>query len=198
MSQKNLNKTQINKIEPQRMTTNSIEQSSHSSITASLDKLLKDNLPANARPEYRRRLEIVLRTNLGQSQTEICKALKCSEDTARYWMTLAQTGQAFDRLNNPIGRPKTIDDEYLKRLRELVNSSPEDYGYPFKRWTAQWLRRHLSKEFDIEVSDRHINRLLKKMGLSTRNVPQQELVNSKPWRKGIIIDDLQPPSSYHT
>jgi transposase len=70
--------------------------------------------------------------------------------------------------DQPIGRPKTINDQYLDRLKELVTHSPRDYGYPFQRWTAQWLKRHLAREMGMEVSDRHVNRLLKQMGLSTR------------------------------
>jgi Winged helix-turn helix len=70
----------------------------------------------------------------------------------------------------PIGRPKVITDEYITYLGNLVKQSPQEYGYPFKRWTAGWLRCHLAKELRIEVSDRHINRLLHQMGLSTRNV----------------------------
>jgi transposase len=195
MSQRNLKKSQISKIERSQMETKSIELSSHLSVPPSVEKLLKENLPADSRPEYRRRLEIVLRANLGQSQAEICEALKCSEDTARYWMALAQTGQAYDRLHHPIGRPKTVNEEYLNRLRELVSRNPKDYGYSFQRWTAQWLGKHLSKEFDIEVSDRHINRLLKQMGLSTRSKIEGKPANSKPWCKGITIEDLYPPSS---
>jgi Winged helix-turn helix len=75
---------------------------------------------------------------------------------------------------SPIGRPKIVDDQYLERLRALVSQSPRDLGYPFQRWTASWLRRHLEPETGIVVSDRHINRLLKQMGLSTR--PQESVL----------------------
>jgi hypothetical protein len=71
----------------------------------------------------------------------------------------------------PIGRPKIVDDQYLERLKELVSQSPRQLGYPFQRWTANWLRRHLEQETGTVVSDRHINRLLKQMGLSTRSQP---------------------------
>jgi hypothetical protein len=54
-------------------------------------------------------------------------------------------------------------------LKELVSRSPREYGYPFQRWTAQWLKKHLAKKLGIEVSDRHINRILKELGLSTRS-----------------------------
>ncbi|MCU0552388.1 MAG: helix-turn-helix domain-containing protein [Leptolyngbya sp. Prado105] len=97
--------------------------------------------------------------------------------------------KSFQRLepdswsNQPVGRPKTINDQYLDRLKELVSHSPKQFGYPFERWTAQWLRKHLLQETGVAISDRHINRLLKQMGLSTR-----ARLHRQPF--GITIDDL--------
>jgi Homeodomain-like domain len=72
-------------------------------------------------------------------------------------------------IETPIGRPKTVSDDYLNRLKELASQSPRHFGYPFERWTAQYLQRRLAQEFEVQVSDRHIHRLLKQMGLSTRH-----------------------------
>jgi diguanylate cyclase (GGDEF)-like protein/PAS domain S-box-containing protein len=81
--------------------------------------------------------------------------------------------QAIARNLPSLGRSKVTTDEYLERLRELANNSPEDCGYPRKRWTGQLLKQHLIHELGIEVSDRHINRLLQQMGLSIRQRRQQ-------------------------
>ena len=107
----------------------------------------------------------------GKSQTEICRTLGCSPATVRYWTHVARSGMAHQWQDCPIGRPKVVNDEYLQRLKELLKGSPRDYGYSFQRWTANWLSKHLAKELGIEVSDRHIKRLLKQMGLSTRAKP---------------------------
>jgi transposase len=104
----------------------------------------------------------------------------------------------------PVGRPKIISDQYLDRLKELVSRSPRDYGYPFQRWTAQWLKRHLAQETGVEISDRHINRLLKQMGLSTRSQSQSSGQSSRALDHsscGITIGDLTPaalPDSFWT
>ncbi|GAB4531658.1 MAG: hypothetical protein Tsb0014_15350 [Pleurocapsa sp.] len=156
-------------------------------------KLLEKKLETNLRPEYRRRIEIMLLADRGQSQTQICAALNCSHETARYWMYIAQTGQAHKWKELPIGRPKTVNEQYLNRLQDLVSRSPHEFGYAFRRWTAQWLSKHLAKELGIEVSDRHVNRLLKQMGLSTRDSKsstterQENLKNSN-----IVFRDLNP------
>ena len=133
-------------------------------------KLLEQSLATrNLRSEYVRRIKIMLLADEGYSRTEICQMLNCSQETARHWTFVAQTGQAHKWEELSIGRPKRINAEYLARLKELVvNHSPKDCGYSFNRWTANWLSKHLEKELGISISDRHINRLLKNMGLSTR------------------------------
>jgi len=138
-------------------------------LTSFQRKLLLKSLETDLRPEYRRRIEIMLRTDMGQSQAQICTELKCSQETARYWISMARSGNAHRWNDQPMGRPKAINEEYIQHLKELVSRSPREYGYPFQRWTAQWLKKHLAKKLGIEVSDRHINRILKNLGLSTRS-----------------------------
>jgi transposase len=120
------------------------------------------------RAEYRRRIEIMLLADQGQSQSQICDQLGCAQETARHWITMARAGLAHQWQSTPVGRPKRISNDYRDRLRDLANRSPREFGYPFRRWTGQWLGQHLAQEFGIVVSDRYINYMLKQMGLSTR------------------------------
>lgn len=161
-------------------------------IVKLLIQTMPEDLPANLEPIYHRRLEILVRTHLGQSQTEICSALNCSKDTARHWMTIANTEELSHWHEQPVGRPKRVDENYLQRLRELVTSSPKEHGYAFERWTALWLSKHLAKELGIEVSDRHVNRLLKQMGLSTRSSGKSQAEKSVVKGHSIVIDDIDP------
>ena len=138
-------------------------------LTSSQRQILQKNLERNLRPEFRRRIYIMLMADAGESQTKICKKLGCSQEAARYWISVVKTGEFYKWNDSPIGRPKIVNEQYIHRLKELVNNSPRDYGYPFERWTAQWLNKHLAKELGISFSNYHITRLLKSMGLSTRN-----------------------------
>ena len=142
-------------------------------------KLLEKKLQADLRPEYRRRLQIMLLADTGSTQTQICKELGCTKETARYWIAQAQAGQAHQWNDCSIGRPKITNKQYLERLKDLVSNSPREYGYSFGRWTGQWLSQHLSKELGIEVSARHVNRLLKQMGLSTRPQSNSNETNNR-------------------
>lgn len=156
-------------------------------------KLLLESLHKNLPESYRQRIEIMLLADEGKTQTEICQTLGCCAATARHWTHIARTGMAHQWQDCPIGRPKAVNDQYLERLKELVNSSPRNYGYSFRRWTANWLGKHLAKELGIEVSDRHLKRLLKQMGLSTRPKPSNPKENSIHQNEGakILICDLK-------
>lgn len=154
-------------------------------------KALLKNLQANLQPEYRRRIEIMLLADLGKSQTQICESLGCSQEMARYWIGVAEAGLAHKWNQRPIGRPKTVNHQYIERLKELVSHSPREYGYAFNSWTAQWLSKHLASEFAIEITDRHINRLLKQMGLSTKRKNSQQVESNTNKDAGITICDLQ-------
>jgi len=160
-------------------------------------KFLLKSLETDLRPEYRRRIEIMLLADAGQSQTQICEALGCAQETARYWIVMAQTGNAHNWGDRPMGRPKAVNEQYLARLKELVSHSPREYGYSFQRWTAQWLSKHLAKELAMQVSSCHINRLLKEMGLSTRvkdNTTEKQ--TSSQQNSSIRIQDLPPAHCY--
>ncbi|MBW4625985.1 MAG: helix-turn-helix domain-containing protein [Brasilonema octagenarum HA4186-MV1] len=165
-------------------------------------KLLQKSLQQDLPELYRQRIQIMLLVDEGKSQTEICRTLGCSPATARHWTHIARTGMAHQWQDCPIGRPMAVNDEYLQRLQQLVNDSPRDYGYSFQRWTANWLRKHLAKEFGVEISDRHILRLLKQMGLSTKPQPKNadKDTDKSDFAKSskILIRDLNsanPPDS---
>ncbi|BAY15938.1 hypothetical protein NIES21_17590 [Anabaenopsis circularis NIES-21] len=156
-------------------------------------KLLQEKLQKDLSDSYRQRIEIMLLADEGKSQTEICQILGCCAATARHWIHIARMGMAHQWQDFPIGRPKAVNEQYLERLKELVSNSPRDYGYSFRRWTANWLQKHLAKELGVEISDRHIKRLLKQMGLSTLPKSQNaEVSNTQPTNESkILIKDLR-------
>jgi transposase len=155
-------------------------------------KLLETKLQEDLPSSYRQRIQIMLLASEGKSQAEICRTLKCCAATVRHWMHIARNGMAHQWQDCPIGRPKAVTQEYLERLRELVNNSPRDYGYSFERWTGSWLSKHMAKEFGVEVTGHHINRLLKQMGLSTRSqTSNKDNDNGNANSNRILITDLK-------
>jgi transposase len=160
-------------------------------LTSFQRKMLAENLQQEVPNSYRQRLEIVLLTDRGKTPAEIRRILGCSAATASRWMQLTKAGLAHQYLDCPVGRPKLITDEYIEFLRELLQHSPQDYGYPFKTWTVGWLGKHIAKEKGIEVSHSHLKRVMRELGLSTKSRAQQPPRQS---RANISIADL-PDSS---
>ena len=164
-----------------------------------LEKSLEKDLPK----QYSQRIQIMLLADEGKTQTQICQALGCSQSTARHWIATAKSGQAHQWDHSTLGRPQVMDEQCLQRLKELVTQSPRevkvpncDFTYSARHWTGKKLSEHMSAEFGIKISDRHINRLLKKMGLSTR--PKQSSIenndNPTETKRGIVINDIHTRS----
>jgi transposase len=141
-------------------------------------KLLLKKLNEDALSQIsRQRVQIMILADEGMSQSTICQEVRCCASTARHWSQMARSGMAHLWEESPRGRPKVVTDDYLERLRELLTQSPRDYKYPFARWTADWLRKHLTQEYEIEVSLRHFKRLLKQVKDSTDFHP---VINQRP------------------
>ncbi|MBW4570964.1 MAG: helix-turn-helix domain-containing protein [Tolypothrix carrinoi HA7290-LM1] len=104
-----------------------------------------------ARNAGRKNVQIMLLADEGKTQSQICKQLGCSRVTVRHWILVASSGEAHNSNASPLGRPKTVNDQYQERLKELVSRSPKEFGYPFRCWTAQWLSKHLASELSVLV-----------------------------------------------
>ncbi|MFN5893682.1 MAG: transposase, partial [Dolichospermum sp.] len=142
--------------------------SSSNLLTDFQRQMLLKSLQENRSQSQRQRIQIMLLADQGITQAEICQILGCCPATARHWIHIARQGMVHQWQDSRIGRPKSVSDEYLRRLKELLHSDPRDYGYISQQWTLNRLHKHLSEEFGFEVSDRHFKRILKQMGLSTR------------------------------
>jgi transposase len=156
-------------------------------LTSFQRQLLGESIDRDLPPAHRQRLEIMLLADTGKTQAEICRSLGCSAATASRWMQLTKAGLAHQYLDYPVGRPKLVTDEYIEFLRELLKHSPRDYGYPFKTWTVGWLGKHIAKEKGISVSQSHLKRVMRDLGLSTRTAAQQP---SRQSSANISIADL--------
>lgn len=173
-------------------------------LTSFQRRLLKKDWQQELTDKQRQRIQIMLLADEGKTQAQICQELGCCHATARHWIAMARNNQAHNWNLNPIGRPRLVDENYLQRLKQLVTKNPQevkvpnrDYYYPFKRWTANKLSQHLEIELGIKLTPQHLNRLLKQMGLSTRDklVPLAESTDSN---RSIQIGDLDSVSILDT
>jgi transposase len=156
-------------------------------LTAFERKILEQSLERETQELYRKRLHVMLQADVGLSQSQICLELGCSRSTVRFWMTMVRSGNALRWNDSGLGRPKTADEKVINHLVILWQQSPRNYGYDAAHWRGKWLRRLLIRDLDVQLSVRHINRLLRKMGLATRKTSLKQKENKSHI---IAIDDL--------
>ena len=66
------------------------------------------------------------------------------------------------------GRPPKTDDRYVELLKQAVQTSPHELGYPFSCWTLERLREHLARKTRVILCPQHLSRLLAKHGIVYR------------------------------
>ena len=66
------------------------------------------------------------------------------------------------------GRPPRARDRYIRLLKETVQQSPRDLGYPFSSWSLPRLREHLLRKTGVLLNPGYLSRLMKKHGIVYR------------------------------
>lgn len=66
------------------------------------------------------------------------------------------------------GRPTKATDHYVEVLKQAVQRSPRDLGYPFSSWTLKRLREHVGHETGVLLKPRYLSRLMGKHGIVYR------------------------------
>lgn len=66
------------------------------------------------------------------------------------------------------GRPRKTTDRYVRLLKEAVQKSPRDFGYPFGSWTLDRLREHLGKQTGTLLNPRYLSQLMARQGIVYR------------------------------
>lgn len=66
------------------------------------------------------------------------------------------------------GRPRKTTNRYVRLLKEAVQKSPRDFGYPFSSWTLDRLREHLGKQTGMLLNPRYLSQLMARQGIVYR------------------------------
>ncbi len=126
-------------------------------------KYLQNSLKTENRSEVRQRILIFLLENDGKNYQQIADFLGCSTKTVAYWAVHGNPNNV-DSLQDKRRKGNQIKatDKYIEILLEVVDTTPEDLGYEFGRWTGKRLSEHLEKETGIKLSKSQIARILKR------------------------------------
>lgn len=66
------------------------------------------------------------------------------------------------------GRRSRATPLYRRLLRQVAQSSPQSWGYPYRFWSARRLGEHLERETGISFGEDQIRRLLLQEGMTPR------------------------------
>lgn len=116
-----------------------------------------------------RRAQIVRLSSQGKKAAEI----------AQFWAisipTVLQTIHRFNAeglkglVDKPRrGRPAKATDQYVALLKQAVQTSPRDLGYPFSSWTLNRLREYLGRQTGKLLNPRYLSQLMAKHGVVYR------------------------------
>lgn len=119
------------------------------------------------------RATVLLMTDTGIGKTAISKLLGISIRTVirirRRWRRCGLNGLAD--LKRP-GRPPLANGNYLRKLTNIVEKDPRNFGYAFRRWTAPRLSEYMSQKTGIRVTSRWITKLLHRSGFVWKRTKQ--------------------------
>lgn len=123
---------------------------------------------------YRRALAV---WQMGQcsSMVEVERRIDASRPSLYRWQERFETADIQGLRRDERGAPRTtVTDELKRRLREVLDKRPTDFGYVASRWTSPLLADVLDRQFGLEVHPSTLRRLLPKLGYSwTRARPAE-------------------------
>jgi transposase len=160
--------------------------------TRQYDLLLKTSQKRTASQHHRERIQIVLKSYQGESQTQIAFDLNLNYETVRLWRsrwistyeTLCDYERGIDDVGVPNhqllkkmlfllsdaprkGCPRVFTDAQEDLLVALACESPTDYGFVRTNWTEETLAEAArSKGIFQTIAARTVGKLLKKKNYS--------------------------------
>jgi transposase len=88
--------------------------------------------------------------------------------TLYYWLDRFESepiSEAITDEDRP-GRPRKLDAEDRRRLRDHLDEVPTEYGYDDDQWTPELVRDHVEQTFGVTYSVGHVRRLLRELRAS--------------------------------
>lgn len=123
---------------------------------------LEGALDEATRKRETKRILVAIIYKRGPSVPMIAEWLDIREATIYRWFDRLESepiSQAVKDRQRP-GRPPKLSDEHRERFRAAVQNPPADVGYDESEWTAELAQQFLEDEFEVEYSQRHVQRLL--------------------------------------
>lgn|SRR5574341_53636 len=127
------------------------------------------------RSEVRQRVTVIRLLHLGHKPEAVAVQQMVSVPTIYNWHKLWRENGIEGLANKAkTGRPPKATEAYCRKLEEVLEKEPSEFGYRFAIWTSDRWRTHLKKETGILLSESRFRALLKKTGYRYRR-PKHDL-----------------------
>jgi len=119
----------------------------------------------NARAKTR--LHAAFLRRQGKRVDKIAETLGVTKSAVSKWLNKLHVNgiEAAVPIKQP-GRPKRLSAKQLAALRRDLLKEPAKHGYTYGMWETKLVQEHVRKKFGTLFVDRHMRRLLHKMGFS--------------------------------
>jgi transposase len=118
-----------------------------------------------------RRLLAIALVLEGASRTEAARVMGMDRQTLRDWVIRYNLEGVEGLCDRPrSGRPAQLTAAQLAELERLVEEGPDVAVHGVVRWRCVDLQGEIKERFGVEVSERHVGRLLKKLSFTRLSV----------------------------
>jgi transposase len=124
----------------------------------------------------------------GSTRTAAARSAGMDRQTLRDWV-IRYNEEGMDGLRDRPrpGRPPQLDDAQLAELARLVEDGPDFNLHRVVRWRCIDLQAEIKARFDVEVSERHVGRILKQLKFTRLSVrprhPQADEAAQQTFKK---------------
>ncbi len=130
-----------------------------------LSRLIRSNQDARVL----RRVQMVRLSASGKKTTEIAEMWDVTIATVLRAIQNFNSGGLKSLADKPRkGRPRKTTNQYISLLKEAVQKSPRDFGYPFSSWTLNRLREHLGHKTGTLLNPCYLSQLMGREGIVYR------------------------------
>lgn len=147
----------------------------------SLKSLMKNTTDKR---QYRRLLAILQKSNNGRTFKDIAKEHVVSIRSVQRWVfAYLENGTTGLKIKKTGRSQSRITDENKEVMLSVLFNDPNLFGYVRNTWSLRSLAKCLTEELDIPISFKHLQRILKDMGIRCKR-PKLELEHGPDYNDG--------------
>ncbi len=136
----------------------------HTTVQKSIDEEFQLASRQSSETRYLHRLHCVKLVQAGCDAASVGEWFDRPTRTVERWVRQYSEQGGSGLIDKPrAGRPRTIDDALIAKLKSDMRKPPAAHGLSGKSWTGVMLRGWLLNQYEAELSLRQSQRLLKRL-----------------------------------